>query len=255
MVWIYGFYQFINLLKNSRGEQLMRKKFLMISISIFSLFLLGNSKSYNDGILLKYFPIESVVKQSIQVSKKDPINEIILLPEQKFDQKEAASIIMRLQTLPDTLLLKINEQNIRVKLFVGKLTDNPTADHLSGIIPEGYRSQRTWDDVPGIGGGKTVLVKIGNSQQGKGHGSVNLELHELAHSIDKYVFHEIRYNPIFLNIWREEVDLLFPNHSYFLTYAEEYFAESFALYYFDEESRAFLQLHAPKTYEFIRNLK
>ena len=77
-----------------------------------------------------------------------------------------------------------------IKLFTGKLTDNPTASHLSGMIPRGYVNNTTWDDVPGLGGSKTVLVKIGASHKGNGHSSVNLELHELAHSIDNYVFNE-----------------------------------------------------------------
>ena len=73
--------------------------------------------------------------------------------------------------------------------------------------------------------------------KGNGHSSVNLELHELAHSIDIYVFNELRYNQDFLEIWNQEKDQLFPGKSYYLTYPEEYFAESFAYYYFGGQYR------------------
>ena len=49
----------------------------------------------------------------------------------------------------------------------------------------------TWDDVPGMGGSHTVFVKIGASDKGNGHGSVNLELHELAHSVDHIVYGDL----------------------------------------------------------------
>ena len=54
-------------------------------------------------------------------------------------------------------------------------------------------------------GSHTVLVKIGASDKGKGHGSVNLELHELAHSVDQIVYGGIRDDDKFLSIWRKEV--------------------------------------------------
>lgn len=233
----------------------MRKTTILFLIIMISLVLLGNSKSSNDGVLLKYFSSNSLLKQILQLDANDPMNNIILLPEEEFNQEEAAAIIGRVQLLPGELLTKINEENIKLKLFVGRLTDNPTADHLSGVIPKGYKSEKTWDDVPGIGGEKIVLVKIGASDKGMGHGSVNLELHELAHSIDRYVFHDLRFNPYFLDIWREEKFLLFPDQDYYLTYSEEYFAETFAMFYVNDNWRTYLSQSAPKTYEFIKNLK
>ncbi|MEF2098411.1 hypothetical protein V3595_27995 [Bacillus sp. CFBP9009] len=48
---------------------------------------------------------------------------------------------------------------------------------------------------------------VGASDKGKGHGSVNLELHELAHSIDKIVYNGIRDDVNFLGIWGKEVNV------------------------------------------------
>jgi hypothetical protein len=116
-------------------------------------------------------------------------------------------------------------------------------------------SDKTWDDVPGVGGSKTVLVKIGASEKGNGHGSVNLELHELAHSVDRYVYDEIRHDPTFLEIWEAEKEILFPGKTYFTSYPEEYFAETFAMFYLGNETKEELKMRAPKTFMFYSSLK
>ncbi|WML40272.1 hypothetical protein RCG19_00875 [Neobacillus sp. OS1-2] len=148
---------------------------------------------------------------------------------------------------------KIIQNGINVKLFTGKLTDNPTVQQLAGKVPRGYQANVTWDVVPGIGGSKVVLAKIGSSKKGKGHGSVNLELHELAHSIDRYVFADISGTLEFHNVWEKEQEQLFPGNSYF-HYPEEYFAESFAMYYLNKGTKEQLLLNAPLTYNLIKKL-
>ncbi|WP_077213691.1 anthrax toxin lethal factor-related metalloendopeptidase [Bacillus dakarensis] len=233
----------------------MRKITIIFFTLIVSLTLLGNSKPFYDGILLKYFSSNSAIKKSLQIDNADILNEIIVLPNEPFDINEAAAIINRVDKLPHSLLMKIHGQHIIIKLFTGKLTDNPTADHLRGLIPRGYTSEKKWDDVPGIGGGRTVLVKIGHSEEGMGHGSINLELHELAHSIDQKVYQQLRYNPNFIEIWKQESSRLFPDSIYEQTFQEEYFAESFAMFYLNDESNRELKDKAPKTYEFIKHLK
>jgi hypothetical protein len=57
-----------------------------------------------------------------------------------------------------------------------------------------------------------------------------------------------------LDLWEKERSMLFPNHSYLLLFPEEYFAESFAMYYLSEETKIILYQRAPQTYEFIRNM-
>lgn len=208
-----------------------------------------------EGIELAKFPRNSDLYEMVEKDhKKSVISQIIFLPEGSFDQKEAAQIINRLNQLPTSLLAKVHKEGIYVKLFTGKLTDNPTARHLKGKIPRGYTSNATWDDVPGIGGSKTVLVKIGSSEQGMGHGSVNLELHELAHSIDRYIYDGLKSNSHFLKIWNDEKNTLFPKRVYFLHFPEEYFAEAFSMYYLNQNTRDNLKIKAPKTYRFIKNL-
>ncbi|MBB5325670.1 hypothetical protein HNQ34_002771 [Anoxybacillus tepidamans] len=189
-----------------------------------------------------------------RVPSHQTLQKIVILPDAPFDHSEAKKMIETLAHIDPALLKKIADQHIYLKLFTGKLTDEPSARYLRGQTPRGYISPATWDDVPGLGGSHLVLVKIGHSEKGKGHGSVNLELHELAHSVDYIVFDHIHATSPFLAVWREEAKQLFPHNYYLLDYPEEYFAESFAYYYYNNETRAHLKETAPKTYEFIKQL-
>ena len=182
------------------------------------------------------------------------LQQLFLFPQSSFDEKESLLIIKSINQLPPTLLSKIVEKDVKIKLFTGKLTENPSAAHLKGIKPRGYGKDATWDDVVGMGGSHTVFVKIGASDKGSGHGSVNLELHELAHSIDHIVYGDISNKHKFLNIWSNEVSLLFPNQPYFINYPEEYFAEVFAMYYVNQKQNQLLKELAPQTYLFIKSL-
>jgi Pro-Pro endopeptidase len=233
----------------------MRKVFLISVVIILSFTLLGSSNANKDGVFLYEYPKQSLLYESMDPAAANLAGNLIVLPENDFDQLEAAKIIGRIALLPESMIKKAINQNIKVKLFVGNLTDNPTASHLKGVIPRGYTSKRTWDQVPGIGGSRVVLVKIGSSEKGKGHGSVNLELHELAHSLDRHVYDGIREEERFLKIWKHESRLLFPGKAYFLDYPEEYFAESFAMYYMGGVPARLLKEAAPQTYHYIEGLK
>jgi Pro-Pro endopeptidase len=217
--------------------------------------LMGNSQLPNNETYLKNLSDLTVVKAHLSTDAKENLGNIIILPDAKFDQTEAATIIERLNKLPPTLLNKIQSSGIKVKLFTGKLTDNKTAQKFAGIIPRGYTSQKPWDDVPGIGGGKVVLVKIGASEKGKGHSSVNLEYHELAHSIDYKILKYGSKTEGYKAIWNEEKSRLFPTRQYFLQYAEEYFAETFAMFYVGGTEKEKLFEYAPKTYHYIASIQ
>jgi Pro-Pro endopeptidase len=233
----------------------MRKISQVILVIFLSFTLLGSSNANIDGILLYEYPKQSLLYNSLDSKSLSLAGQLIVLPEGDFDQTEAAGIISRISLLPDTMLRKAVNSSIKVKLFEGNLTDNPTARHLKGVVPRGYTSKRTWDQVPGIGGSRIVLVKIGSSEKGKGHTSVNLELHELAHSLDRHVYGGIRHEERFLKIWKHESRLLFPGRAYFLDYPEEYFAESFAMFYIGGIPAKLLQEAAPQTYKYIESLK
>ncbi|EPR27493.1 anthrax toxin lethal factor-related metalloendopeptidase [Geobacillus sp. WSUCF1] len=189
------------------------------------------------------------------VPSHDVLGRIIIVPETEFSASEANEMIRTLAHIDRTILEQAADHHIYIQLLTGPITDEPTARHLRGKTPRGYMpGSKTWDDVPGIGGAHLVLVRLGHSEKGKGHGSVNLELHEFAHSLDYIVFDRIHETDEFQAIWREEAPRLFPGEYYFLTYPEEYFAESFAYYYASDKTRQTLRAAAPRTYALIRGL-
>ena len=217
--------------------------FLGIMAATFILFPL--SHNYAQSVYINNLP--SVKNESL-------LTKIIVLPDNQDHWEEATAIIERLSELPKNLLQSLKNNQIKIKLFTGSLTDQAEADHLKGIQPRGYNT-KTWDEVPGMGGSKTVLIKIGYSDKGMDHGSINLELHELGHSVDQILLNSISEASYFQDIWLREVRKLFPDQSYFIDYPEEYFAEAFAMFYFDNESKNALYAKAPLTYELIQSLE
>ncbi|WP_057912725.1 anthrax toxin lethal factor-related metalloendopeptidase [Peribacillus muralis] len=235
---------------------MQRKKWLII-IAVFAFFLsmLSYSLAKEDGVKWRSLPKNNLLRQADLFKDNKDLQKIFLFPEGEFDEREALKIVRRIDKLPDSLLVKTADSGVRVKLFEGSLTENQSAAKLKGETPRGYINKKTtWDDVPGMGGSHTVLVKIGASNKGNGHGSINLELHELAHSIDNIVFEGIRKDMDYLTIWGKEVDGLFPGQSYFSDYPEEYFAETFAMFYVNAEQNELLKQKAPETYQFIKQL-
>ncbi|WAA13276.1 anthrax toxin lethal factor-related metalloendopeptidase [Fervidibacillus halotolerans] len=229
------------------------KKSLFTFLIFVVVVLFSRTEATFDFLFLKDLPPSSPLID-IPVTTSERVNSIILLPTGEFDHMEAKTIIQRIASLPDPLLQKIENNGIKIQLFIGSLTDFPSTKHLRGKTPRGYTNSITWDDVPGIGGGTIILVKIGASNRGNGHGSINLELHELGHSVDQIVFHGIRMDPNFLEIWQEEVANLFQGEGYFLNYPEEYFAETFAMFYTDRNTKKILKEKAPKTYSILSKL-
>ena len=184
------------------------------------------------------------------------VDMMIELPDEKYDNLAVNQIKERLKALPESMLVDLISNHIHINLVNGPITDTKEYSHLKGSIPRGWENtNKTWDDVPGVGGSKTVVVRIGYSEKGMGHGSINLELHELAHSIDGILKQQISSSPAFYSIWNSEKRKLFPGEQYFHNYNEEYFAEVFAMFYRDKESRDRLKKSAPLTYRFIENIK
>ncbi|TCJ06489.1 hypothetical protein E0Y62_00640 [Cytobacillus praedii] len=180
---------------------------------------------------------------------------MVTLPKEEYNTTAVEQVKERLGHLPEPILTQLIDHQIHIHLVNGPITDTAEYAHLKGVAPRGWEdTNKTWDDVPGVGGGKAVVVRIGYSERGSGHGSINLELHELAHSVDSILKNHVSSSEAFNAIWNLEKGRLFLSEKYFLNYREEYFAEAFALYYRDDNSRAKLQRLAPLTYQFIESL-
>jgi len=228
----------------------MRKWLIVPPILLIIIFAISTtSQATYVGIPLS----ESGFYKGLNLQSGNYLKDIVVLPEDLNNHKDAAETIKRLDHLPSSILAEVEKNKVKIILFNGKLTDNPSAANLKGKIPRGYPNNITWDEIPGIGGSKLVLVKLGYSQKGKGHGSVLLEYHELAHTLYHLVYNEKKSE--FNKIWVNEANQLFPNNPYFLNYEEEYFAESFAYYFYSDDTRNILKKLAPETFQFFTRLQ
>lgn len=207
-----------------------------------------------DGYV-KYETPSAEKKKLLNCDQVCLVDGILQLPLEDYDAEAVKQMKERLSKLPEKLLVQLNTNKIKIQLVNGPITETSLYSYLKGKVPRGWEGTgKTWDDVPGIGGGKTVVVRIGYSEKGKGHGAVNLELHELAHSIDSILKNNISSSKKFREIWEKERTSLFPYDHYMIQFQEEYFAEAFAMYYLNKELNRELLKMAPLTYQFIKTL-
>lgn len=184
------------------------------------------------------------------------LGTMIMIPKgQNFDQREVKEMTRNIASINPDIIKALYRHNVKIRFFTGNLTDLSEFSHLKGLQPKGWSEGSTWDDVPGAGGKYLAAAKIGHSNFGEGHGSINLELHEIAHSFDNKVLQKGSNKDRFMNIWKNEAATIFPENKYFISFPEEYFAETFAMFYMSEQSRAELHEKAPKTYEYFQGLE
>ncbi|AOM09666.1 anthrax toxin lethal factor-related metalloendopeptidase [Bacillus thuringiensis] len=248
----------------------MKFKKLLLTVLCFSLFLIipsisvsaqkgqpiiSDKNTTNPSVSTSpFFP--STLPGFLKLHTPSPANLpqqlIIVQTSSNYNQQEATNMIQRISNIDSKTLYALYHKNIRIKLINFPITYLPEYSYLRGQIPRGWEGTGyTWDSVPGIGG-NPVVARIGYSNYGNMHTSINLELHETAHAIDRYVFQNISYSQEFLRIHSREYNS-FSNSSYYY-YPEEYFAEAYAYYYLNSSTHETLKTRAPYTYEFIQKL-
>lgn len=170
---------------------------------------------------------------------------------------EVYQMVANLDRVDARILRHANASGVRIILMDVPLTNLPEFEYLSGGVPSGWsETGLTWDEVPGAGGIITA-ARIGYSQPGNGHSVVNLELHEFGHAVDDFTAgFKISNSDEFQQIHSRENYALFYDHvvpEYF-NMVNEYFAEAFAMYYYNDSTRSKLQARAPETHQFIATL-
>lgn len=161
----------------------------------------------------------------------------------------------QLERFPLNLRQEMKDKGIEIRLMEGRgITVDPTAK-LAGVR-EG-KAGRLWDDVPGSGGNPTRVVV---NQLYNNHGSINIFLHEHAHTLDlgkrrtplnqspefrAFRTQEPKYNEFLRKLCPQD---------YCATDPEEGFAELFAYYHGCSESQQHLEKHMPAVASYFRNL-
>lgn len=203
--------------------------------------------SYISGTLSR---LPSNFEDDLGLEKYEVLYNLVYLPYENYNEGEVLLMLSRLASIDSTILAELIGNDVTVQLSNNNITSTKEYMYLANVTPRGWEATGlTWDDIPGVGG-NPVVARIGYSQIG--HGSINLELHEIAHAIDLKVYH-ISSSIEFLNAMRLERYDMFGSDSYF-AYEEEYFAESFAYYHLNSTTRTYLLENAPLTYEIIANI-
>lgn len=210
--------------------------------------------NYLIGVLVVFMLMFSMTVRPAQLAAQDS-NELkeslFELPAGKYDEAEAEKMIDRVLSIDHYILAEFVNQGGSIRLITTNITGDPLYYNLRGVTPRGWENTGlTWDDVPGSGG-QTVLARIGYSDAGMGHGSVNLELHETTHALESFVLHP---SPdTIAELQAAEKRSLFGDNTYF-DYPEEYFAEVFTMYHLNKTTKQELKLKGPQTYAFVSEL-
>lgn len=228
---------------------------LLIAICVITLFLLIPSikitKPFSGVSLSKVASKEPSITLS-SLHNSELLKSMVVVPKTVEQSDELNQMLYSIDRIDTSILSYLRKQGVMIRLFQGQLTDEPLLYYLKWQQPRGWEKNVSWAEVPGSGGDWLVSAKIGASSPGNGHGSINLELHEIGHTV--FHFLSTKGASAFTKIWDEEVDKLFPNKAYYTSYTSEYFAETFAYYYVNENhSKEFFQ-SAPKTFTFMQNL-
>ena len=114
------------------------------------------------------------------------------------------------------------------------ITVHPAFKNLIGQRPRGWTSG-SWDTVPGAGGtaSNPTTVIVAN-KTAVGHGSMNLTLHEYGHTVDSVYSKGLKNlsdSSTWNKVWKTNGNKGLIRTHYQSTYAEEYWAESFAEYF------------------------
>lgn len=183
------------------------------------------------------------------------LGTIILLPENNnYDKVSVREMIATISQIDPVILTFLTENNLKIKLFDGRLTDEPSFQDLRGAVPRGWNNGLTWDDVPGGCVQTLAVAKIGASRTGMGHSSVNLELHEIGHLFERN-YQELKNNEKYDSIWKGEAAKLMPGRAYFSDYQDEFFAEAFAMFYYSNNTREVIEQVAPKTFLLMKEIE
>lgn len=197
------------------------------------------------------------VNQQISAQDSNLLEMIEVRTTDSSNNAEAEQMIERLDNVDSRILYETNRSGVSIILMDVPLTELSEFQHLSDTVPRGWEgSGNTWDDVPGAGG-FTTAARIGYSDPGNGHSTINLELHEYAHAVDSYTAgFTFSDDSEFRQIMAEEKDALFGDHavSEYFDVPSEYFAEAFAMYYLGGEEQSKLQSRAPQTYSYMETL-
>lgn len=166
--------------------------------------------------------------------------------------------------LPWNLVRTLRDRNRGIDLVSGGVTNHPRANFVGTLRPRGWSGTRTVDSLAGggaIGDLPTIIAgdRLNDRSEAHGHGSTDLVLHEVGHTVDRYfrdnleTFDYSVSRPFIALVEGMDYASFYAEHllAYHRDYAEENFAELFTRYYLSTESRSTLEWKLPGVSEFF----
>lgn len=190
----------------------------------------------------------------------DKIKPRYELRVKKRKERKIEEIINNLEHVPDKIQQICNDYGGKVIIFDGRITELEHMKHYKGQKPKGW--ELSWEHAPGTYYNKFKEVMIKQSYDEYG---TNLELHEYGHMVDYALgklmeegrlsdikefieIHEKYSNQKFLGIFNTM-------KPYEKNFRNEFFAESFAKYYYSKKTRKKLKKEYPEVYKFFKSLE
>lgn len=174
-------------------------------------------------------------------------------------REEALNEVMDIYSrLPVSLITTLRQRNRGIDVVADNVTTHPAMRSYQNVRPRGWAEGRTWSEVPGAGAtGNHGTIIAGNSLH-RGHGSVDLILHEVGHTVDRYFKNrgagmDFSSSRMFteINTATPFGPLYGPSASYQQSNEEENFAEMFALYFATPETRQHLSETFPEGHRYF----
>lgn len=195
----------------------------------------GNSNNGN-GNNIQITPPSNTVTEEIESALDKKVKSIIKKVGNVTDYSFNKSVSI-LKLLPENTIDYMSSREIYVYITTGE----------AETLYKTFTGKESEDSITGafVWGGYTTAVICETAYMD------STLLHELGHAFD-YISGNgvlISSSNEFKNIYSEEKDSLFPSDEYANSSENEYFSESFSMYYKDYRQ---LKNNAPKTYEFLK---
>lgn len=204
--------------------------------------------------LILSFQAFAVSEETLQYLKKNNF----FLKRGIFTEELIQDVLLEYHKIPLVIRSEMLKKGAKIHLIQGHgVTEDPT--WKGGDVVTWDR--RRWSDIPGSGGApyKKTPTRIVANRLNEGHGSLNLFLHEHAHSLDStYKLQGVSESKQWKRVLSMSVNVenylrKICDNDYCLK-REEGFAELFARYFHGEESRLEIEQELPLIAEFFEKL-
>lgn len=172
-----------------------------------------------------------------------------------------AEVLDTYSKVPVDVILTLKSRGKGIDLVSRAVTNHPDLENLRGVTPRGWTNGKTWDEVPGAGAVGTHPTIIAGDSLHAGHGTLDLILHEVGHTVDRFyknsnlsmefssgdLFNHLHTITPFTNLYGTHAGAYAQSHQ------EENFADMFSLYFFSEETREKLLNDFPEGHVYLES--